>query len=80
MPQRGRRPVVRVGDDLAVLLTADEARALNATEGGEIESCIVPGAVELLCPGAIESRCPPITITCDGYVVPGIVMITDFCG
>lgn len=47
MPQRGRRPVVRVGDDLAVLLTADEARALNATEGGEIESCIVPGAVEL---------------------------------
>ena len=48
MPQRGRRPVVRVGDDLAVLLTADEARALNATEGGEIESCIVPGAVELL--------------------------------
>lgn len=47
MQQRRRRPVVRVGDGLAVLLTPDEARALNAVEGGEVESSIVPGAVEL---------------------------------
>jgi len=47
MSQPRRRPVVRVGDSLAVLLTADEARALNAVEGGEIEARIVPGAVEL---------------------------------
>lgn len=47
MPHPHRRAVVRVGDGLAVLLSADEARALNAVEGGEIESRIVPGAVEL---------------------------------